>query len=287
MGDLVAGDDGLLAEDVAAHTKQKHQYLERYLDISSGARKGFLEGSGRTDFIGGASYIDLFCGVGRCKVRDSGEYIDGGAITAWKISRASRTPFSMLYIADADDDRRGIMAERLRRLEAPVTELPGTALDAAKQLPKLLAKDGLKHGLHFAFLDPYNLGALDFRILESLGSMKRMDMLIHVSAMDLQRNIAGQLGSSEATDWDNFAPGWRTHVLKEAPQRAQRLAMMEYWRSLVAGLGMHPGRDGEVRLITGSQNQNLYWLLIAARHELAMKFWKIASNPEQQQELDF
>lgn len=285
MGDLVDGDDGLPVEDVAGHTQQKHLYLERYLDISSGARKGFLEGNGRTTFIGGATYIDLFCGVGRCKVRDRGEYIDGGAITAWRISRASRTPFSMLYIADSDDIRRSIMAERLRRLDAPVTELPGTAVMAAQELPGKLNKHGLKHGLHFAFLDPYNLGALDFRILEVLASLKRMDMLIHVSAMDIQRNIADHLGRSEESDWDDFAPGWRDHVTREAPKREHRRALMEYWRSLVAELGMYPGRDGDVKMITGSQHQYLYWLLLASRHELAMKFWKIASNPEGQQEL--
>lgn len=274
MGNLVEGDDGLPAEDVGVHAKQKHEYLKRYLDISRSARKRFLDG------LGGATYIDLFCSVGRARVRDSGEFIDGSAVAAWKISIESGTPFSAIYLADADDDRRRVMAERLRRLEAPVKELPGTALDAARLIPGVVNK----YGLHFAFLDPYNLSALDFGILESLSSLKRMDMLIHVSAMDLQRNLGANMHSEES-EWDRFAPGWREQVSPAAPQREIRRLVMDYWRSRVAGLGVHPGSDGDVKMITGRQNQYLYWLLLAAKHELALKFWKIASNPEGQQEL--
>lgn len=274
MGNLVEADDGLPAEDVGPHAKKKHEYLKRYLDISRSARKRFLDGPG------GATYIDLFCSVGRARVRESGEFIDGSAVAAWKISVESGTPFSAIYLADADDDRRRVMAERLRRLEAPVKELPGTALDAARLIPGVINK----YGLHFAFLDPYNLSALDFGILESLSSLKRMDMLIHVSAMDLQRNLGANMHSEES-EWDRFAPGWREHVSPAAPQREIRRLMMEYWRSRVAELGVHPGTDGDVKMITGRQNQYLYWLLLAAKHELALKFWKIASNPEGQQAL--
>lgn len=274
MGKLVDGDDGLPVEEVAGHSKQKHEYLKRYLDISRSARKRFIDGPG------GATYIDLFCSVGRAKVRDTGEFIDGSAVAAWKISLESGTPFSAIYIADADDDRRRIMTERLKRLGAPVRELPGTALDAAALIPQQVNQ----YGLHFAFLDPYNLSALDFGILESLSTLKRIDMLIHVSAMDLQRNLGANMHSEES-EWDRFAPGWREHISPAAPQREIRRQVMEYWRNRVAALGVYPGTDDDVKMITGQQNQYLYWLLLAAKHELALKFWKIASNPEGQFDL--
>jgi hypothetical protein len=38
------------------------------------------------------------------------------------------------------------------------------------------------YGLHFAFLDPYNLDDLPFTVIESFSRLKRIDMLIHVSA---------------------------------------------------------------------------------------------------------
>jgi hypothetical protein len=40
-----------------------------------------------------------------------------------------------------------------------------------------------------------------------------------------------------------------------------------------------------MQLITGDQGQHLYWLTLAARHELAHKFWKIAANKSGQGDL--
>lgn len=80
MGKLTDGDDGLPAEEVGVWAKEKHNYLCRYIDISRSTRAKYL-GPGKA----GATYVDLFCGPGRCKVRDSNEWIDGGVVAAWKI----------------------------------------------------------------------------------------------------------------------------------------------------------------------------------------------------------
>lgn len=276
MGKIIQGDDGLIAEEVGPHAKQKHDYLRRYLDISKSARKRFLDGPG------GATYLDLYCSTGRARIKTTGEWIDGSSIAAWKISQASNTPFSKVYVADADDERRAATVERLRRLGAPVKELQGVAVDAAKALVDLVNP----YGLHFAFLDPYSLGALDFSILEALSRLKRMDILIHVSAMDLQRNLVHNIYKEES-EWDRFAPGWRRHLPTNAPQREMRRHVFDYWRNQVADLGVSPGKDSDVKMITGSQGQYLYWLLLAAKHDLALKFWTIASNPEGQGTLQF
>ena len=45
------------------------------------------------------------------------------------------------------------------------------------------------YGLHLAFLDPFNLAQLPFSIIERMLRVKRMDMIIHVSVQDLQRNF--------------------------------------------------------------------------------------------------
>jgi hypothetical protein len=54
----------------------------------------------------------------------------------------------------------------------------------------------IAYGLHFALLDPHNLGALSFSIIEQLAKLKHVDILVHVSVSDLQRNV--DLYSSEA-----------------------------------------------------------------------------------------
>lgn len=260
-------------EEVGRWALDKHRCLCRYIDISRYARGKFLQGAG-------ATYIDLFCGAGRARVRETNEIIDGSAIVAWKQSVKGKFPFSKVYIADIDADKRRLCAEYLRSLGAPVVELDGDAVTAATALMQILNSEAL----HFAFLDPYSLSALDFRIIKTLASFKRMDMLIHISAMDMQRNVPHNL-SGEQESFDAFAPGWRDCMDRFASQHEVRRQLLEYWRSLVAAAGSWPST--EIKLITGEKNQRLYWLLLAARHDLAHKFWKIAANDDPQRRFDF
>lgn len=277
MGKLIDGDDGLPAEEVGVWAKEKHDYLCRYIDISRSARAKYLgSGPGKA----GATYIDLFCGPGRCKVRDTGEWIDGGVVAAWKKSQEGGAPFTQVFIGDLDTQRREAAATRLRQLDAPVVEIDGAAVSAVQQVIARLNA----YGLHFAFLDPFNLEALDFRIIDALSKLKRIDMLVHVNQMDLQRNLVSN-ATSEDSAFDIFAPGWRNKVNVVRGQQEIRQSVFQYWRDQVASLGVWPSAD--MKLITGSKNQPLYWLLLAAKHDLAHKFWVTASNVEGQGKLDF
>ena len=42
-----------------------------------------------------------------------------------------------------------------------------------------------------------------------------------------------------------------------------------------------------MELLTGSQEQHLYWLLLVANHELAHRFWGIAGDTRKQGSFDF
>ncbi len=273
MGKLVAGDDGLPAEEVGLWALEKQELLGRYVDISRGARAKFTG-----PFKPGTSYIDLFCGPGRCKVKDSGEFIDGSCVTAWRKSVEGGTPFSQVFISDKDDSRLAAATERLRRLNAPVRPVPGPAVDAATAI--LMRTE--PQGLHFAFVDPFSLGALNFDIFKTLTRRKRMDILVHLSKMDLQRNLDDNLGS-ETPAFDAFAPGWKGAIDVGQAQRGIRTEIIDHWRDLIAGLGTEAST--EMRLLKGSRSQHLYWLLLLANHQLAHKFWKAAANIENQGEL--
>ncbi len=273
MGNLIDGDDGLPAEDVGAWAKEKHDYLCRYIDISRAARAKYLG-----DRKGGATYIDPFCGPGRCKVRETDGWIDGGVVAAWKKSCEGGAPFSQIYIGDLDIQRRQAAVNRLRRLDAPVIEMEGTAIESVMQIVSSLNP----YGLHFAFLDPYNLQALNFDIIKTLSQLKRIDMLVHVNQMDLQRNLVIN-ATAEESAFDAFAPGWRGKVSVAQSQQALRQQVFQYWRDLVASLGVWTST--EMRLITGGNNQPLYWLLMAAKHSLSHKFWEVAANTEGQGKL--
>jgi three-Cys-motif partner protein len=273
MGDLIDGGDGLPAEIVKPWAKEKHEYLCRYIQISSATRRKYI-GPGN----GGAAYIDLFCGPGKAFIPETNEWIDGGVIAAWKRSIESRSPFSKIIVGDSDPLRLDASVARLSELGAPVVRIDGPAVDCALQA-SLKAPSS---GLNFSFLDPYSLGALDFEIIKTLSRLRRIDILVHVSAMDLQRNLGANI-LNEQTAFDTFAPGWRTHVNLMQSQPRVRKEVFAYWRTLVAGLGVWP--SSEIRLITGTKKQPLYWLLLAARHKLAHQFWATASNRDGQGKL--
>lgn len=272
MGDIIDGDDGLLAEEVGAWAKEKLDYLCRYIDISRGARAKYLPPLGN----GGAAFIDLFCSTGRCRVRETGEWIDGSPVAAWKKSQESGAPFSKVIIADMDKARLDAATERLTRLGAPVVPLHGLATETAfKALQRATV-----YGLNFAFLDPYSIGALDFELFQILARLTRIDILAHISKMDFQRNLPSNI-AEEQGQFDRFAPGWREAVDLSQPHPTVRREVFEYWRRLIAETDI--ATSDETKLITGSKGQHLYWLLLAARHDLAHKFWKASTKGDQGQ----
>lgn len=228
---------------------------------------------------GGAAYIDLFCGPGRCLIEETGELVDGGAVAAWKLSVSNDSAFTRVIIADADEKRLRACETRLANLGAPVVAFHGpatkTAFMARQRTPP--------HGLNFAFLDPYKLEALAFSVIAELAKVKRMDLLIHVSKMDLQRNLDSYM-SMDPSPFDVFAPGWRVGIGFDRSQRRARRDIFDYWRDLVSSAGAKTSED--VRLIKGTRGQHLYWLLLAARHDLAQKFWRVMASSNDQGSFD-
>lgn len=273
MGKLVDGDDGLPAEEVGVWAKEKQELLARYIDISRGARSKFIGPS-----KAGATYVDLFCGPGRSKIKDTDEFIDGSCVTAWRKSVEGKAPFSQVFIADIDETRLSAATERLKRLGAPVHPIKGQAVETSVAILRRLEP----YGLHFAFVDPFSLGALDFEIFRTLTKRKRMDILVHLSKMDLQRNLDENIASTDSA-FDAFAPGWRKVIDVEQAQRGIRTEIIDHWRDLISHLGTEA--SPEMRLLKGNRSQHLYWLLLLASHELAHKFWKVAANIERQGEL--
>lgn len=269
MGDLVEGDDGLLVEEVGEWIADKHDLLCDYIQISTYARKKYLPPAG----LGGSTCIDLFCGPGRAKIKATGEFVDGGCVAAWRKSVASGAPFSKIIIGDIDEERLELAKTRLEGLGAPVVALLGSAADTAP----LAIRECPVGALNFAFLDPYSLGSLDFSIMATLAKLYRIDVMVHVSQMDLQRNF-DRNSMKDRSALDSFAPGWRDVVDTSSTQRTGRQAYFEYWKRLVQSTGIKT--NAEIRLVTGPGNQPLYLLLLATRHDLAHKFWSIVAKKD-------
>lgn len=269
MGELVSGDDGLPVDEVGDWVEEKHRLLAEYLTMHGAVRESRY--STRRN-----AYIDLFCGPGRLKIRGTARFVPGSPVVAWTSSAECGAPFTEIYIADTDAERRALCAERLRRLGAPVVENAGNALEAAASVVARVDP----YGLHFAFIDPYNLSELRLELLGALATVKRMDMMVHLSAMHLFRNFDKNL-AGELREFDTFAPGWQDRVRPDMTRDEQRRAAIAHWGTLVDQMGMEA--SPEMKQVQNRQNRDLYWLLLIARHDLAQKFFRAALNASKQQ----
>jgi three-Cys-motif partner protein len=258
------GDDGLIVEKVGSWAVDKLKIVTDYVYASGGARSHYARS--------GASYIDVFCGPGRSLIRDTTKFIDGSPVAAFKKAKGSPAPFTSINISDADPDLLVAAKKRLIALGAPVHAVVGPASSAMPQILQSVDPSGL----HLAFLDPHNLGALSFDLFQSLAKLKHIDIIVHVSLIDLQRN-ADRYTSAAHDQFDKFAPGWRDHVGAEMNQEALRGAIIQYWTEKAMELGLPRAKHCE--LIKGTQGQRLYWLILLARHKLAHSLWlKISSS---------
>ena len=266
-------DDGLLLDEVGPWANDKHERLRKYVDISRATRRKFVEGTG------GATYIDLFCGSGRAFIRGTNEKIDGSPLVAFKCARKSGVPFSEIHIADIDQGECAAAAQRIARAGGAAMQYVGKSQQTVAQIVSRLNPSGL----HFAFLDPFNLDDLPFSVFETLSQLKRIDLLIHVSAQDLQRNLDAYSMSVDGP-LDHFAPGWRNVVDLNQTRPATRAAYIAYWTSKMESLGLPPARRAE--LVSGTtKNQRLYWLVFASRSDFARGLWEKIRNVSGQGEL--
>lgn len=265
-------NDGLPLDEVGPWSKEKHERLRKYVDITRATRRKWVTGSG------GATYIDLYCGSGRAIIRGTQEKIDGSPLVAFKSARDGGVAFSEIHIADSSEESCRAAEQRL----ASAGSLAKAEIGSADTTVIRIARKLNPRGLHFAFLDPYNLDALPFPVIKTLAKFRYIDVLIHISVHDLQRNLDAYSASMDRP-LDHFAPGWRNAVSLKQSKSATRAAYVAYWAAEMEKLGFGPAR---YELISGpAKKQRLYWLVMVSHHKLAQEFWDKIRNVSGQGEL--
>jgi three-Cys-motif partner protein len=268
-------DDNLIVDVVGSWAIEKHERLKKYIDASRGARTKFLPPNND----GGASYIELFSGPGRSLIRDTGRIINGSPLVAYNAARASGASFSDLHFGDIEAANCEAVAARIRASGGVPNIYVGPAYTVVDTVVAALNP----YGLHFAFMDPYNLEQLPFSIIERLATIRRMDMLIHVSVQDLQRNLDQY--SQPGGVLDKFMPGWRDRVDIKQSIAPLRAALLEYWLTKIRALGTIPAQG--IELVAGGRNQRLYWLVFVSAHDLGQKLWEAIRDIRGQTEMGF
>jgi three-Cys-motif partner protein len=258
--------DGLSVGEVGQWATEKHDRLRKYIQASHGARAKFLRPVG----TGGATYIELYSGAGRSLISGTNQIIDGSAVVAFKAGQTSGHPFSEMHLSDVEAANSAALAQRIQTLGGAATSYVGDANVVVDQVMSAINR----HGLHLAFLDPFNLAQLPFSIIERMLRVQRMDMIIHVSLQDLQRNLDEY--SRVGGTLDTFAPGWRNTVDVRQSMAALRAALIDYWLGAIRLLGTHPATG--IPLIVGEKNQRLYWLVFVSSNPLGQKLWNQVQN---------
>jgi three-Cys-motif partner protein len=258
--------DGLITDVVGPWALEKHERLRKYIDAYRGARAMFLPPRGS----GGAAFIDLFSGPGRSQRDDNGQFIDGSPLVAYRAAQRSRTGFSDLHFNDLDTENINALRQRIGNLGAAANFYSTVADVAVDRITYALDPSGL----HFAFLDPYNLENLPFSIIQRLAKQPRMDMLIHVSVFDLQRNLRRYLDDGRVLD--AFMPGWRGAIDPNRVDQAVRTDLLQHWLGLIRRLGTSPAEG--IELVSATGGQRLYWLVFVSAHELGRKLWNDIKN---------
>jgi hypothetical protein len=90
-------EDGHVREIVGPWVKDKHDRLARYVGISRSVRKMFL-GTRKA----GATFIDLYSGPGRVRIRGEAHGTPGSALVAWHEAADGGAAFTQVHVADAD-----------------------------------------------------------------------------------------------------------------------------------------------------------------------------------------
>lgn len=242
-------NDGLPVLKVQSWAARKHRLLTQYITASSYARGSFPR----------RTFIDLYCGPGRC-LHENGEMTDGSPVAA--VKAAIKAPFTEIYIADYLEENAEACNKRLERIGVSAHIFQGKAEKTVDQICSELDRSAL----HLAFLDPFSLHALPFSVIQSLSKFRKIDILIHFSAMDFVRNYKRLLDQNLV---DIYIPGAKSAYDLNQSLRSNRRNAFQLWYQRLLDLGFHASNVEMIR----EKGKHMYWLIHATRNKTALNIW--------------
>jgi spore photoproduct lyase len=271
--------DGYDIRCVGSWAEDKYFYIGRYLDIFSTAMKNKWE----------LYYIDLFAGCGKCRVRDSGEEIDGSALMSLNI----RFPFKKYLFVDSNPEALDALKERIKGsgLLDRVKLLLGDCNEEVEEIIREIPQRGC---LCLAFVDPTGL-QVKFETIKKLTEERRIDLIITFpEGMAIKRNLDKFL-RQEHSLLDDFMgdASWREQYRKELvalnPFERNRRFVELYREKLNTIRYLKVKSADEVLIRSSAKKLPLYYLLFASKHPLGHQFWsKIGEiEPSGQQKFKF
>src|SRR3972149_881015 len=266
------GSDGLPVRCVGLWAKDKYFYLGRYFDIFTTSMRKVWRGE--------LYYIDLFAGCGKCRVRETGEEIDGSAL----ISLSIKYPFKIYLLFEVNPNAANALKERVKNssYKDRVKIIPG---DCNEKIDEIIAEIPQK-SLSLAVVDPTGLH-IKFDTLQKLTKDRRIDLVItYPEGMDIKRNLSKYIKRPHSILDDYIGDkDWRILFPKNIKDINQLTSahieknLIDHYKKNLSKLSYKEIKSGDEILIKSSQKRlPLYYLLFASKHPLGYKFWKEISK---------
>ena len=269
MLNLNTVDDGLYMRDAGIWTKEKLDYLNRYIDIFETAMRSKF----KTRF-----YVDLLSGPGKNRIRQNNEIILGSPL----ISLNTKFPFSHYIFNEYDKKSYLALVERCRlysnfsikKYNQDCNEVVGEIVEIINSTDK--------NSLNLGFIDPEGF-EVKWSTIETLASLQRMDLLIYYPQMGLNQNMTKLFDSPDECVIDRF---FGTRIWREVYKNSLEINQKNIHRELIDLYKEKLGNLGYIQVLSvekigteplirnSKRNAPLYRLLYASKHKLGYDFWK-------------
>ena len=253
-------DDRLFTPEIRPWTVEKYRVVGIFNKIFS---------TGMKDKWSCRTYIDLFAGAGRGKLKGTNKILAGSPLLALGV------PDQYDKYIFCEKDRRNLMdlKARVERLysDVDVTFVHGDCNQKIDEICGAIPKYSRKRRvLSFCFMDPYNIG-IHFGTVRRL-SQYRMDFLILLAIrMDAARNIKHHKRIGLCLGDDNWLEEW-----EQAKRKGVKFPnfFAEKYASQMETLGYEDtARETMHEMRSDDKNLPLYHLAFFSKHPLGYKFW--------------
>ncbi len=253
--------DSLYIPTTGEWSRDKHYYLERYIDAFTTSMKGKWEG---------LHYVDLFAGAGLVRLRETGELSWGSPM----IAAYAANPLDRLHLCELGDQKFAALENRVRGIRPDSQLLHG---DANERIHDIVTEIPKTRTLTLAFLDPYGLH-LDFETLRILSDIRADLIILFPDHLDALRNWEHHYLNDPDSNLDRClgdGSDWRSIIDGTSPDRVAEVLRKLYVQQITS-LGY---THFEYRRIY-SKNHPLYILVFCSRSEFAAKLWTGISHIE-------
>lgn len=256
-------DDGLLTPEIRPWTVEKYRVVGIFNKIFS---------TGMKDKWGCRTYIDLFAGAGRGKLKGTNKILAGSPLLALGVP----DQYDKYIFCEKQKKSLDALKDRVNRVKEShpnvnVTFFDGDCNEKIDEILSAIPK--MQSVLSFCFMDPYNIG-IHFGTVRRL-SQYRMDFLILLAIrMDAARNIKHHKRIGLCLGDDNWMEEWE-QAKREGVKFPNFFA--EKYASQMETLGYEDtARETMHEMRSDDKNLPLYHLAFFSKHPLGYKFWEQA-----------